>query len=38
MDAEMLLNIAVIIVTLPLALLGGFALVVAYSALEKDDA
>ena len=37
MDAEMLLNIAVVIVTLPLALLGGFALVIAYSALEKDD-
>ena len=37
MDAETLLTIAVVIVALPFALLGGFAMVVAYAALDKED-
>lgn len=37
MDAETLLTIGVVIVALPFALLAGFAMVVAYAALEKDD-
>ncbi len=37
MDAETLFTIAVVIFALPFALLGGFAMVVAYTALQKDD-
>jgi hypothetical protein len=37
MDAELFLTVAVVIVALPFALLGGFAMVVAYAALDKED-
>jgi hypothetical protein len=38
MEAETLLTLAVVIVALPFALLGGFAMAFAYAALEKDEA
>jgi hypothetical protein len=37
MDSETLLTIAVVVLTFPFALLSGFAMVLAYAALNKDS-
>lgn len=37
MDTETLLTIVVVVVAFPFALFSGFAMVLAYAALEDDD-